>query len=904
MITLANPFLSSEQLLRQVLRQSGVLVAVRVLAGESVNHVAQSLVRYIKKRWKVGLAAAVVSGTYFAYRLKQHWRFSFRRWMHNRHWAKQLLKQQQRAKQYRDWLAAELAIEDTKDHAPEGFPPLPPAETGLYDDELVQRTLEELRARRERGNPREMMFALRADLMRNLGGICNPRLHDSVVVTPRLVTEYLDEVELHLRYITRCKDRSLKIAERLAFMVETRHAHGRSALLLTGGGTMAIFHVGVVQALVKHRLLPRIIAGASGGAMVAATVCTCTQEDLLSDDFLLNQTKAIFGEDGRRFMPFDEVSLRNIVTKGAMHGAEQLKTELRRILGDFTFQEAHDKSGRILNIVVVPMRKQKHDPPRLLNYLSAPNVVIWSAVAASCAFPGLLPAQELLAKDHRGKFVPWHNSHAYECGSDDGSSNGKSPGSHDSLNTLSGSLPGMRHRRHSLGSLPSMLGGGGSFGEGSADSRKKHNPRQFRDGSLERDLPMQELSEMLNVNFFIVSQTNPHVVHYLRYKKWCWRNARWLYNLSHFVEAELKLVARTLLELEVVNDRVWLPLLAQPWEGDINIVLPASARQVMRAQSNVSLAEYHQYVRQGQREAWSSLAAIRTTCAVELALDEAVNELKLERARALRKRRQERALVVQHRNLASTAQHAPDTATLDNGDWESPTPSRQHSVDMPNSPMYRGRIPSWNCVRDAVLVKRSLLKAGSDSSLSDRESDIATAGQLDPASVPARTSLPVAMSVDPYTPTTKPTMPTEAAVVSPSSQTPIALPRDDEGSAMAVVSSWSRQYSGVGDDRSTCLSWHAGGADDIVKHDSLVLELAAEDPGALEETPVDGRTSHSMTPAHLSSEVLLKSPAALTRTSSLSTNGFQGLAHGNGGAAQSDLLPGALSTTAHLSPAA
>lgn len=34
----------------------------------------------------------------------------------------------------------------------------------------------------------------------------------------------------------------------------------------------------------------------------------------------------------------------------------------------------------------------------------------------------------------------------------------------------------------------------------------------WQDGSLELDLPMVKLAEMFNVNHFIVSQVNPHVI--------------------------------------------------------------------------------------------------------------------------------------------------------------------------------------------------------------------------------------------------------------------------------------------------------------------------------------------------------------------------------------------------------
>jgi TAG lipase/steryl ester hydrolase/phospholipase A2/LPA acyltransferase len=56
-------------------------------------------------------------------------------------------------------------------------------------------------------------------------------------------------------------------------------------------------------------------------------------------------------------------------------------------VGLYTFQEAFDKTGRIINITVAP--NNNYDPPRLLNYLTAPHVCVWSAAAASCALPGM-----------------------------------------------------------------------------------------------------------------------------------------------------------------------------------------------------------------------------------------------------------------------------------------------------------------------------------------------------------------------------------------------------------------------------------------------------------------------------------------------------------------------------------
>jgi predicted acylesterase/phospholipase RssA len=77
-----------------------------------------------------------------------------------------------------------------------------------------------------------------------------------------------------------------------------------------------------------------------------------------------------------------------------------LENFLKDNIGEYTFQEAYDKFGIILNITVTGL--SQHDPDRLLNYLTAPHVLIWSASAASCAIPYIYGATDLYCKDHNG----------------------------------------------------------------------------------------------------------------------------------------------------------------------------------------------------------------------------------------------------------------------------------------------------------------------------------------------------------------------------------------------------------------------------------------------------------------------------------------------------------------------
>lgn len=63
------------------------------------------------------------------------------------------------------------------------------------------------------------------------------------------------------------KQDELPAEEKLAFFRETRHTFGRTALLLSGGGGLGTFHIGVVKALFEARLLPRVLAGSSVGSI-------------------------------------------------------------------------------------------------------------------------------------------------------------------------------------------------------------------------------------------------------------------------------------------------------------------------------------------------------------------------------------------------------------------------------------------------------------------------------------------------------------------------------------------------------------------------------------------------------------------------------------------------------------
>ncbi|XP_073132287.1 triacylglycerol lipase SDP1-like [Henckelia pumila] len=463
-------------------------------------------------------------------------------------------------------------------------------ESDLYDEELVRNKLQELRHRRQDGSLRDIMFCMRADLVRNLGNMCNPELHKERLQVPRLIKEYIDEVTTQLRMVCDFDSEELLLEEKLAFMHETRHAFGRTALLLSGGASLGAFHVGVVKTLVEHKLLPRIIAGSSVGSVMCSVVATRSWPELQS----------FFEDSWHSIQFFDQLGgiftvSKRIVTQGAVHEIRQLQMMLRHLTNNLTFQEAYDMTGRILGITVCSPRK--HEPPRCLNYLTSPHVVIWSAVTASCAFPGLFEAQELMAKDRSGEIVPYHPPFHLE---------------------------------------PDVASGAAS--------------RRWRDGSLEIDLPMMQLKELFNVNHFIVSQANPHIAPLLRVKEIVRAyGGNFAAKFAQLVEMEVKHRCNQILELGFPLGGI-AKLFAQDWEGDVTVVMPATLSQLAKIIQNPSYVELQKAANQGRRCIWEKVSTIKANCGIELALDECVAILN--HMRRL-KRSAERAAAASH-GLAST----------------------------------------------------------------------------------------------------------------------------------------------------------------------------------------------------------------------------------------------------------
>jgi TAG lipase / steryl ester hydrolase / phospholipase A2 / LPA acyltransferase len=91
-------------------------------------------------------------------------------------------------------------------------------------------------------------------------------LHENFPVVPEPIREYIDEVKLHLQHIT--ESDGLDLPTKLDFLRETRHAFGRTALVLSGGGALGAFHIvrPCLKARVKGGVCTCVLPGCALGA--------------------------------------------------------------------------------------------------------------------------------------------------------------------------------------------------------------------------------------------------------------------------------------------------------------------------------------------------------------------------------------------------------------------------------------------------------------------------------------------------------------------------------------------------------------------------------------------------------------------------------------------------------------
>jgi TAG lipase/steryl ester hydrolase/phospholipase A2/LPA acyltransferase len=279
-------------------------------------------------------------------------------------------------------------------------------ESERYDFRLIASRVSVLRDLRKRKDYDRLMFRLREELHGNLGNMANPELYQqSRGGTKKLINQYLDEVSASLILLCQSNVKHLTPMRKRRFLKRAARSFGRSALLLSGGASLGLFHIGVIEELEAQGLLPRVVTGSSAGSIMAGILATHTDTelvDLLNPDYIDFEWCSVFS-------PFE------LVKGNSMLDQKTLKNFIGRNIPEMTFLEAYQHTNRILNVSVSPADSNQF--PRLLNYLTAPNVLIRWACLASSAIPGLYPAVQLRAKNFDGKSVAYMSQNRWIDGS-------------------------------------------------------------------------------------------------------------------------------------------------------------------------------------------------------------------------------------------------------------------------------------------------------------------------------------------------------------------------------------------------------------------------------------------------------------------------------------------------------
>jgi TAG lipase / steryl ester hydrolase / phospholipase A2 / LPA acyltransferase len=454
----------------------------------------------------------------------------------------------------------------------------------LYDVDLVKSRLRQLKSAKDREDLPAMRFLVRNALTRDLGGMGHVDLYSrSRIGTKRLIHEYIETARDVVDYIaaTNFADPADR-RELHKEMKEARQSFGRTALCLSGGGTYGMNHIGVVKALFDAKLLPRLISGASAGSIVAAVLCT-----RIDDEIPQVLTEFCHGD-------LD-------VFEKAGAGSSWCPWLLRKAARIFAGNPLYDIDNlkRVMKGLLGDITFQEayyktrrilnvcvtsagvHEKPRLLNYHTSPDVTIWSAVAASCSVPLIYSAARLMAKSSSGEIEPW---------------------AEDDTTT-------------------------------------------WIDGSVDSDLPMTKMAEMYNVNHFIVSQVNPHVIPFLSETKEegapgemattsvVPSGPSWVETLLQLAKSEALHRLQFIAELDTFPSEGFMnpvnkmgSILGQRYSGDITIIPDIPFTQILRVLKNPDPDFMDKAVETGEHATWPKLSRIKNHLTVEFALDNAVRD--------------------------------------------------------------------------------------------------------------------------------------------------------------------------------------------------------------------------------------------------------------------------------------
>ena len=276
-----------------------------------------------------------------------------------------------------------------------------------FDAQVIAHRLGKLTRYRTQKRTRDLMYILREGLSYDIANISHPLLFSQAYVgTKKIIEDYVDEVSQSLAFIASDECTCLSLDEKLEYFQHCQRAYGQPALMFSGGSTLGLFHTGVCKALMEQDLMPKVMSGSSAGAIMTAMLGVSHPSEY--HELLKGQN---FFNEAFHFRKLNDL----IKGGGGLADVRYLKKFLVENLGDVTFEEAFKKSGLHINVAIAPYDGSQD--ARIMNAYTSPDVLVWSAVLASCAVPILFPPIQLTSKRHDGKYTPYMSSTRWVDGS-------------------------------------------------------------------------------------------------------------------------------------------------------------------------------------------------------------------------------------------------------------------------------------------------------------------------------------------------------------------------------------------------------------------------------------------------------------------------------------------------------
>jgi len=317
---------------------------------------------------------------------------------------KRLQKDMDAATTYDEWKAAAIAYDKSANLTRWKSDD----ESEQFDFTSIRRRLRRLRRLRAKKDYAGILYALNEGVHGNIDGMGRAELYNKAKFgTKKLIVDYVNEVSGALEILASSEANGIPVDERLDFFKRAQHCYGCSALMMSGAGSLLFFHVGVIKALWQEGLLPDILSGSSGGAIVGSLASTHSDDDL---------EKIFEPENLVHEIEQDESLFRYLsALKPSIATADDVAAVLERLIPELTFQEAYERTGRHLNVSIAAA--ERHQTSRLLNAITTPNVYVRDAIMASAAVPGFYPPVALAAKNDRGERQAYMPSRRWVDGS-------------------------------------------------------------------------------------------------------------------------------------------------------------------------------------------------------------------------------------------------------------------------------------------------------------------------------------------------------------------------------------------------------------------------------------------------------------------------------------------------------